>query len=86
MIHESEIQKLKKVTDEDKVKLVRALPWKLKKVAYKSIAKNGTEEIISSLIGALKFQIETNLEDSQKYKYERDLETFNKFLKKYKKI
>jgi len=86
MIHAEEINKLKDIKDQDKVKLIRKMPWKVKKATWKLIARKDSEEKIIQVLTSIKDTIKTDLETATKYNYQRDQDTLIKFLKKYKRI
>ena len=54
MIHAEEINKLKDIKDQDKVKLIRKMPWKVKKATWKLIARKDSEEKIIQVLTSIK--------------------------------
>ena len=86
MVHAEEINKLRNLKDEDKIKAVRAMPWKVKKATWKLMARKDPEEKIIQVLDSLKHTLQTDPKLAEKYNYQRDIDTFVKFLKKYNRI
>lgn len=85
MIKEKDINKLKNLGEKDQIKVVRSLPWSMKKKVWKLIAKAQPTEKIKEIIDTLNYWIKTDPDRAKKQNYQRDLETLIKFARKYKK-
>jgi len=78
--------KLAQVSDEDKVNIVRSMPWPILKKTYKFIAKKHPTPQCLDILETLKERARTDPETSEKCKDARTIKYFEELLKKYNKL
>lgn len=76
-------KELEKLSDQDRVEVVRKMPWWLQKKTYRMIARKSSDQKILSILESFKGAAP---EDRKAGNYERAETYFIKMLEKYKRI